>query len=89
MSVATGEEVPRGVTMVEAVTNGGACPGPKCVADVGDVAASRRVIVGVADSGVDETHPDINYVGGMSWLGAEDQPGIDGFGHGECIRADL
>lgn len=49
-----------------------------------------QVTVGVMDSGVDSSHPDIYYVGGQTWLtDASDLEGdsvaanVDAYGHGE------
>jgi len=42
------------------------------------------VVVGIIDTGIDSGHPDLNVVGGMSWVGSSYQ---DGNGHGECRLA--
>jgi subtilisin family serine protease len=51
----------------------------------------QQVVVGVVDSGVDASHPEITYAGGRSWLdaaaeaGTENAADTDAFGHGEML----
>lgn len=75
--LAPGEQAPRGVVRIEAVT----------LAGVDNINAGLAVTVGVMDSGIDSTHPDINYVGGTSWVnpaasvpGDSSDPGVDMYG---------
>lgn len=83
--VAAGEQVPAGLSRIEAVTAEG-------VASTAGLPTGQQVVVGVIDSGVEATHPDMTYAGGRSWLdanastGAEDAPDTDAYGHGELSR---
>jgi subtilisin family serine protease len=84
MPVAAGEQVPAGVSRIEAVTAAG-------VASTVGLPIGQQVVVGVIDSGVEATHPEITYAGGRSWLnadaaaGSEDAPDTDAYGHGEQL----
>ncbi|KAF8070961.1 GCN2 [Scenedesmus sp. PABB004] len=84
--LAAGDEVPAGVSRIEA---GSAAQG---VIDAAGLPAAQQVVVGVIDSGVDGTHPDLNLVGGTSWATpAADLAGdsadatVDIFGHGTHV----
>jgi subtilisin family serine protease len=61
------------VQRIEAVT-------PDGVGSTEGLPAEQQVVVGVIDSGIDATHPDINYVGGQSWAANDAKPDYDGFG---------
>ncbi|KAF8069590.1 BOR1 [Scenedesmus sp. PABB004] len=65
--VAGGEEVPAGVTRVEAATTrlGG---GATTVVDLSGLPQTQQVVLGVLDSGIDATHKDLNYAGGRAWV---------------------
>jgi subtilisin len=43
------------------------------------------VDIAVVDSGVDQTHPDLNYVGGKDCIDAPGAPGVDLAGHGTLV----
>ncbi|KAF8064600.1 apr [Scenedesmus sp. PABB004] len=82
--VLPGELVPAGVEAIGAAAGGR-------VADVGAVPPAARVCVAVVDCGVDASHPDLNYVAGLSWLAptpdypAADDAGVDAGGHGTAV----
>jgi hypothetical protein len=88
VNLAPGDEPSIGVTRIEAVRPGGVVGSASTVPDV-STAAVQPVVIGIVDSGIDSTHPDINYVGGMNWATPsttkpnDDQPGVDNLGHGE------
>ncbi|WIA10053.1 hypothetical protein OEZ85_010263 [Tetradesmus obliquus] len=80
--VVSGETVPDGVRRIEAVTAAG----------IADTTTGVDVTVGVMDSGVDATHPDLNYVGGTTWSAASKKktydvtnPDVDYYGHGTHV----
>jgi subtilisin family serine protease len=56
------------------------------VADLSQIPADKQVTVAVIDSGIDRTHPDLNVIGGKSWVPAsaafpkDDDWGVDYFG---------
>lgn len=86
MSVAQGEQIPAGVARIEAVTPGNA------LIDVAALPARQQAVVAVADSGLDASHPDLNVVGGRSWVSAVisvpgDKPDAtyDAYGHGTHV----
>lgn len=87
-SVVSGEEVPAGIQRIEAATTSG-------VVDVRRVPANRYMAVGVLDSGIDGTHPDLNYVGGLSWVRAttdrpdDDRANVDALGHGTHLAGTV
>ncbi|KAF8058906.1 Subtilisin BL [Scenedesmus sp. PABB004] len=74
--VTAGESVAAGVTRIEAVTPAGAVDG---------ASSGRVVVVGIVDSGVDGTHPDLNLVGGTSFVPSEPAADADGYGHGTHV----
>jgi subtilisin family serine protease len=41
--------------------------------------------IAVVDTGVDQTHPDLNYVGGTNCINAPGGPGVDPSGHGTLV----
>eukprot|EP00879_Flechtneria_rotunda_P030855 GHRR01033550.1.p1 GENE.GHRR01033550.1~~GHRR01033550.1.p1 ORF type:complete len:101 (+),score=33.77 GHRR01033550.1:457-759(+) len=43
------------------------------------------MLVGVVDSGVDGTHPDINYSGGTSWVDGGTAADVDLYGYGTHV----
>jgi subtilisin family serine protease len=67
--------VPTGVKRIEAVT-------PDGVGNTEGIPAEQQVVVGVVDSGIDATHPDINYAGGQSWAANDANADRDGYGEG-------
>lgn len=79
ISVLEGETVPNGVRRIEAVTADGAVV-------TSGLPVEQQVVVGICDSGIDATHPDLNYFGGQSFgltAGTNDaSPDIDAYG--EC-----
>lgn len=83
-ALAAGEGTPRGVTLIEAVDE-------DMVDDVTTVVNQQRVVVGVIDSGVDSTHPDINYIDGKSWITAagDDDPAVDRYGEHAMLLTAL
>jgi subtilisin family serine protease len=72
------------VLRIEAVTTEG-------VSNTAELPTGQQVVVGVVDSGVDASHPEITYAGGRSWLdaaaeaGTENAADTDAFGHGERL----
>jgi subtilisin family serine protease len=86
--VLPGEKVPAGVQRIEAAT-------PFGVVDVGSLPADRYVAVAVLDSGIDSGHPDLNYVGGLSWVRAtadrpdDDRANVDALGHGTHLAGTV
>jgi hypothetical protein len=84
VAVAAGEQIPAGVLRIEAAT-------PEGVSNTAGLPTGQQVVVGVVDSGVDASHPEITYAGGRSWLdpaaeaGSENAPDTDAFGHGELL----
>jgi len=84
IAVEAGDSVPTGVQRIEAATAAG-------VVNTAGLPVDRQVTVAVMDSGVDGTHPDINYVGGLSWISAsaarprDSAADYDGFGHGTHV----
>ncbi|KAF8062950.1 apr [Scenedesmus sp. PABB004] len=73
--LAAGEQVPTGVARIEAATAAG-------VVSSAGVPPGRQVVVGIIDSGIDASHPDLNYAGGVSFVKNDTDAGRDGFGHG-------
>lgn len=81
-----GEEPPSGLTLIGGVTAAGVVNGA-------GLPVESQVTVGVIDSGIDGTHPDINVVGGKSWVlkdvadaaANEADALIDGYGHGTHV----
>lgn len=87
--VVPGDQVPAGVSRIEAVTAAGAV-------NIAGLPASSQVVVGVVDSGVDGTHPDINYAGGQSWVAASTtvsgdagDADFDLYGHGTHVAGTI
>jgi hypothetical protein len=84
IAVAAGEQIPAGVLRIEAVT-------PEGVSNTAGLPTAQQLVVGVVDSGIDASHPEITYAGGRSWLdaaavaGTENAPDTDAFGHGERL----
>ncbi|WIA36981.1 hypothetical protein OEZ86_008218 [Tetradesmus obliquus] len=80
--VAANEQVPAGVQLIGAVSSAG----------VANMAAGKPLVVAVVDSGVDSSHPDINYVGGKAFVapsaavpGDSADPATDLYGHGTHV----
>lgn len=80
--LAPGESVPPGLTRIGAVTARG----------VVNATAAGDLVVGVMDSGIDCSHPDISCApGGLSWIDASDEfandadPRVDNYGHGTHV----
>lgn len=84
VAVEAGDSVPSGVQRIEAATAAG-------VASNAGLPVNMQVVVGIMDSGIDGTHPDINYAGGLSWISASaarpnDAPAdVDNYGHGTHV----
>lgn len=63
--------------------------------DSGTVPAERQVLVGVVDSGIDASHPDLNVAGGLSWVTtAAAKPNdtaadVDNLGHGTQVAGTI
>jgi subtilisin family serine protease len=79
------DQIPAGIARIEGASTAG-------VFNVAGVPADRQVVVGVVDSGIDGTHPDINLVGGSSWVipsakvaGATADATVDKYGHGTHV----
>jgi subtilisin family serine protease len=86
--ISAGDAAPSGLQRIESVTADG-------VVNTEGLPAGQQVLVGVIDSGVDATHPDINYVGGQSWAASDANADRDGFGgyhaflsHPLCLLAE-
>jgi hypothetical protein len=79
--LAAGEQLPANIIRIQ---GGDQAAG---VASNQGLPVAQQVVVGVVDSGIDGTHPDILYVGGRSWVPAsikfpnDTDPAIDYHGH--------
>ncbi|KAF8061332.1 apr [Scenedesmus sp. PABB004] len=86
--VKDGQIMPSGMPRIEAsvVTDG-----VPHVVDLGTL--PQQVVVGIVDSGIDSRHPDLNYVGGTTWIttpspshpGDTVEAGTDHYGHGTHV----
>ncbi|WIA19223.1 hypothetical protein OEZ85_003863 [Tetradesmus obliquus] len=84
--IAESEQIPAGITRIKAAS---AAAG---VFNTAGLPASQQVAVGVVDSGIDGTHPDLNLVGGSSWVtpssrvaGDVVDADVDRYGHGTHV----
>jgi subtilisin family serine protease len=83
--VAAGEQVPVGIKRIEAVV-------ADSVVNTAGLPLERQVVVGVMDSGIDATHPDINYFGGRAWnapnsnFANDGSADVDNHGHVSVVR---
>lgn len=90
--LAPNERVPSGVSRIGAATSGG-------VLNTLGRPVADQVVVGVVDSGVDGTHPDINVIGGKSWVlagptaedaaASESDALTDPYGHGTHVAGSV
>jgi hypothetical protein len=78
--VANGETVPENLKAIEAVKD-------DKVADVASMQSSmtEEVVVGVFDTGIDSTHPDLAYRGGANFRPDNSNLGEDIKGHGTAV----
>eukprot|EP00775_Hariotina_reticulata_P012040 gene12040-12183_t len=80
--VAQGETVPANLLAIEAVQDG-------MVVDAASLNSSltvdQQVVIGVFDTGIDSTHPDLVYAGGESFRLDGSNPGEDIRGHGTVV----
>ncbi|WIA19325.1 hypothetical protein OEZ85_003957 [Tetradesmus obliquus] len=76
--LSAGDSAPSGVQRIEAAT-------PDGVDNTEGLPVEQQVTVGVIDSGVDRTHPDINYAGGQSFTAADANADQDAYGHGTHV----
>lgn len=81
-SVADREDVPFGVSRIQAYRQGTIIRIPK------DLPANRQVAVGVIDSGIYRQHPDLNVVGGKSFVKDDGTLESMGQGRGFEVRSD-
>jgi hypothetical protein len=77
-----GDEIPKSLTQIEAVTNVGVADVTAAPAATG-TGSEQRVIAAVMDSGIDADHWDIQYAGGKSFLADDQDAGTDDLGHGK------
>lgn len=82
--LSAGDSAPSGVQRIEAAT-------PDGVDNTEGLPVEQQVTVGVIDSGVDRTHPDINYAGGQSFTAADAHADQDAYGEDApellCLQA--
>eukprot|EP00775_Hariotina_reticulata_P001764 gene1764-2103_t len=87
--VAAGERLPSNIIRIQGAD---AAVG---VASSQGLPNAQQVVVGVVDSGVDSTHPDIFYAGGRSWVNSsvkfpnDFDPANDYHGHGTHIAGTV
>lgn len=76
--------MPVGIKRIEAVV-------ADSVVNTAGLPLERQVVVGVMDSGIDATHPDINYFGGRAWnapnsnFANDGSADVDNHGHGTHV----
>jgi subtilisin family serine protease len=81
--VADGEAVPENLRQIEATAG-------DTIVDVESLKRrlgreGQQVVVGVLDSGIDSSHPDLRYAGGQTFRGDGSDPGLDLSGHGTVV----